>query len=271
LISVAVGPFALSVDRLVIVSAFLFALLVGWLLGRRRGISVEPTLTGMMLLGVLGARVVFVLLYLEDYLIQPLSMLDIRDGGFHFAAGVTSAALFGIWRAWRRPALRSNLAIAVVTGTTIWTIATLGIQQMDESRPPLPPIVLETLSGEQINLHTLNDMPMVINLWATWCLPCRREMPVLEAAQQREPGIRFVFINQGETSQQIRDYLDDEDLGLANVLLDRASVTTRLLNTRGLPTTYFFDANGEMLDAHVGELSRASLNQKLRQLRRPPG
>jgi hypothetical protein len=92
-------------------------------------------------------------------------------------------------------------------------------------------------------------------------------MPVLEAAQQRDTWVNYLFINQAESANQIADFLADEGLVLNNVLLDASAVSGRLLETRGLPSTYFFDADGNMIDAHVGELSRATLNRQLRKLR----
>lgn len=262
------GPFALSVERLLVLAGFAIAILVGWLLSRRRRTTDPgPTLTAMLVLGFVSARLVFVLIYLDDYLVEPLSVIDIRDGGFHVMAGVAAAIALALYRGWQQADLRQPLAIAVVSGTTAWGIGALSITQQSETLPTLPPIALTTLSGDNINLQTLNDRPLVVNLWATWCLPCRREMPVLEAAQQRHDQVRYVFINQAESVGQISDYLADEDLKLDNVLLDAAAVSGRLLNTRGLPSTYFFDADGNMIDVHVGELSRATLSQQLRKLR----
>lgn len=158
------------------------------------------------------------------------------------------------------------LAGMVVIGLVWAGIGPFSQRQSPLSAIPIPPIQLETLDAGLINLHSLDDLPMVINLWATWCLPCLREMPLFAEAQQRDSGIRFVFINQGESVTQIANYMDDQDLKLDNVLRDPASVATRLFQTRGLPGTYFFDSSGMMVDAHEGELSRAALNRKLRQL-----
>ena len=206
-------------------------------------------------------------MYCFTYLIDPLSIIDVRDGGFHFAAGVVTAALFGLLRAWQQPGLRRTLALAVGCGAVAWALGGLGIARLQQPLPSLPPIALTTLTGDTLNLRSFNDKPMVVNLWATWCLPCRREMPVLEAAQQRDTWVNYLFINQAESTEQIADYLADEGLTLDNVLLDASAVSGRLLDTRGLPSTYFFDTDGNMTDAHVGELSRATLNQQLRKLR----
>lgn len=261
------GPFALSAERLLVLAGVAMALLVGWLLARRRGQQPASAIIGMLVVGFVSARLMFVLLYLDDYLVAPLSMIDIRDGGFHFAAGVVTALLFGLLYGWRKPALRGTLTLAVASGAVTWSIGMLALSQLQPARPSLPPIALSTLAGDTVNLQSFNDKPMVVNLWATWCLPCRREMPVLEAAQQRDTWVNYLFINQAESIGQIADYLADEGLTLDNVLLDASAVSGRLLDTRGLPSTYFFDTEGNMTDVHVGELSRATLNRHLRKLR----
>jgi len=268
--TIVLGPLAIPFDRLLLVIGFAAALLAGWFFGRRRGISVEPSLTTMLVIGLLGARAAFVLQYLDDYLINPVSIIDIRDGGFHFAAGVALALTAGVVTAWGRLALRTPLALSVLVGFMVWG-AGYGALQMNREAvelPPLPPLAFVDMNGNFVNLHELNDRPMVLNLWATWCPPCRREMPVFEAAQQRDQDIVYVFVNQGEDQERVLDYLLDDDLHLQNVLLDHRSVTTQMMNARALPSTYYFDANGNMVDMHLGEVSMATLNRSLRQLRR---
>ncbi|MDX1553417.1 MAG: TlpA disulfide reductase family protein, partial [Marinobacter sp.] len=105
--------------------------------------------------------------------------------------------------------------------------------------------------------------PTVVNLWATWCPPCIREMPVLEEAQDRYPGINFVFANQGEHPETINQFLSEQNLDLDHVLSDRQGGFGRAIGSQGLPTTLFYDAQGKLVDSHMGELSKASLARGL--------
>jgi thiol-disulfide isomerase/thioredoxin len=104
----------------------------------------------------------------------------------------------------------------------------------------------------------------VVNLWATWCPPCRREMPVFVQAEVDYPGIAFVMINQGESAATITTFLKKEGIELDHVLLDTASLTMRDVGSRGLPTTLFFDEEGKMVHSHMGELTMPSLKNTVK-------
>ena len=128
---------------------------------------------------------------------------------------------------------------------------------------PLPDLQLVGLDERPVSLGSYKGRPIVLNLWATWCPPCRREMPVLEQAQQAFPDIALVLINQGETAQQAKAFLKSEDLTLTDVLLDGDSEAMRAMRTGGLPTTFFFDKEGRMVDLHLGEITMDDLEQKI--------
>ncbi len=84
---------------------------------------------------------------------------------------------------------------------------------------------------------------MVVNLCATWCPPCVREMPVLNQAQVDHPGVNFVFLNQGESAAKLGAWLQARKLPVRNVLMDTKGETGAAFKQRALHMTLFFDSN----------------------------
>jgi thiol-disulfide isomerase/thioredoxin len=161
-------------------------------------------------------------------------------------------------------------ALRLLRGLVAAALALAGGATRAAELSAVPEVPLLTLAGAAVSLPRLVEgRPAVVNLWATWCPPCREEMPMLAAAQAREADrVRFVFADQGEGAPAVRRYLDDEILTpLDHVLLDAGSTLRRRAGSRGLPTTLFFDAQGRLVDRHVGPLSRDELRTKLDALR----
>jgi thiol-disulfide isomerase/thioredoxin len=269
MLTVNLGPFAVPISQLVLMIALLAALGAGHLVGRRQQTGgIGHSLSDMLLVALLVARIAFVAIWFDTYRNSPWSILDIRDGGFTPWAGMVAALLVAIWHGWRRAASRKPLILGLAAGALVWG-GMFGALRMLE-RPVLPKVSLTTLAGEPADLAALAaGKPMVVNLWASWCPPCRREMPVLAAAQQRETGVRFVFVNQGEDGATAQHYLSASRLDLANVLLDPGAHLGREVGSEGLPTTLFYDANGRLVDTQLGGGSPASLASKLKRLRTP--
>ena len=263
-----VGPLSLPISLFLILVALLVAVGVGRLVGAGQRTGLGNIVIDMLIAAVLVARIAFVAIWFDTYRSAPWSMLDIRDGGFTPWAGLMAALLVAIWRAWRRPALRRPLAFGLVAGAVAWGGLFGAIRLMTNTA--MPEVPLTTLAGEKTTLDALaQGKPMVVNLWATWCPPCRREMPVLAAAQKQEAGMRFVFVNQGEDGTTVQHYLNGAGLDLANVVLDSFTALGREVGSGALPTTLFYNASGRLIDVHLGPLSTASLASKLDRLRSP--
>lgn len=262
-----IGPLALPWSLLLIVLAVLLGQTVGRRAGRAHGIDPEPQLYRLLWLSLLAARLGFIWPYRSLYLEEPLRMLDIRDGGWDAQVGLITGWLAALVWVQRHPTWQQPLLAAVGSASLVWLLGTGLLLWQTRSTPPLPAVSVSRLDGTRVSLPALRGQPTVINLWASWCPPCRREMPVLAAAQAAHPDLRFVFINQGETAEAVQAFLARQSPGLQQVLLDPRSEVGTSLGQRALPTTFFFDAQGRLVDQRIGELSPATLAQRLAQLK----
>ena len=216
-----------------------------------------------LLVGVVTARLSFVMRWWPDYLATPRSLLALGDGGYDVWVGLPLAAAFVWWRSRVAHELRRPALAAIVAGVLAWVGAQGIFTLLATSAPRLPDLRLTTLDGEPAPITTAVWQPVVLNLWATWCPPCRNEMPTLARAARDYPQVSFVLVNQGEDAAAVRAYLDGAQLQFDHVLLDPQLQAMRAVGGRGLPTTLFFDQRGRLVDTHMGELSAAGLKHIL--------
>lgn len=124
----------------------------------------------------------------------------------------------------------------------------------------LPDVAVEPLAGgEPISLADL-DGPAVINLWATWCAPCRREIPDFEAVhQQRGDTVTFVGINVGESGEQAEAFLAEVQASY-DQFLDRQGRAATALEAATLPVTVVIDGDGRVVARSVGAMDQGALD-----------
>ncbi|TGV08225.1 TlpA family protein disulfide reductase [Alcaligenaceae bacterium 429] len=272
--SITIGPFALSTPLFIVLLTLLCAVALAWLLEKKYTIKVESRLWLTAIAGLVVARVVFVAQYWEQYQINLLGMLDIRDGGFSVAAGLIAAAAMALYLGYKsvglqRTAFVLSLMTAVVVGgsTFLW----LGVYKKDAQPLPLQTQLqnpwADSVAEQTVTLENFSGQPMVINLWASWCPPCRREMPVFEQAQNEYPQLIFIYANQQERAETVDGFLSGQQLNLQHVLLDQDGDLARFARSRGLPTTLFVNSDGSVQAIRMGEVSRATLTQYIEQLR----
>ena len=271
MLSITLGPLALPVAPLLWLGAtWSAAALARRLAGADAARRAERLVWAAAATGLLAARAAYLLSHTQPYLATPWAAIDLRDGGWHVPAGLAAGALALLLGVWRSPALRRPVAIATLGGAAVWA-AGAGAARLAGGMPALdrvPSVAVRGLAGEPSAMlpELAAGAPAVINLWASWCGPCRAEMPALVRARQRHPGVRFLLVDQGEAAAVVRAYLEREGLPTDGVWLDAASALGPAVGSRGLPTTLFFDAGGRRVDAHFGALNAAALEARLRDL-----
>ena len=121
---------------------------------------------------------------------------------------------------------------------------------------PAPDFVLQDLDGNLVRLSDFRGKTVVLNFWATWCPPCRAEMPALQAMyDQRLPQDDFVVLAVDllfeDSAGAVTDFVDDFELTFPVLLASEESVVRRY-GVRGLPATFFIDRDGVLRDRALG-------------------
>lgn len=116
-----------------------------------------------------------------------------------------------------------------------------------------PDFVLEDLSGRRVSLKDFRDKAVFLNFWATWCAPCRQEMPTMEKLhrQLKDQGLEVVAVNIRETRREVRKFF--EELGLTfTSLLDGNGEVSEEYGVWALPISYFINRKGEFVGKAIG-------------------
>jgi cytochrome c biogenesis protein CcmG, thiol:disulfide interchange protein DsbE len=138
---------------------------------------------------------------------------------------------------------------------------------------PFPAFELRDQHGVLVTQDDLAGRPWLVNVWASWCPPCRAELPLLAraAADLEGVGLGLLLLNAGERASVATGYLAAEGLDLRTLVdpdraergLERTEDALRRFRARGLPTTFFVDAEGVVRAAFVGELTADALAEQL--------
>ncbi len=169
--------------------------------------------------------------------------------------------------------------LVIILGILVATIAVSFLLQLRDSlldRLPglpeqgptqnveVPDFTLETVDGETVTLSDYRGQPVVINFWATWCAPCREEMPLLQETYDahRDEGLVVIGINVRETPEEVKRFLDEVRVEFPVLLDSEAAVVNRYLVT-SLPLTFFVDREGRLRTVVVGGMTKAVLDERL--------
>lgn len=117
---------------------------------------------------------------------------------------------------------------------------------------PVPEFEWIDPAGQVRTLAALRGHPLVINFWATWCVPCREEMPALERAAITHPDVVFLEIDLMEDGDRVRGFFDSLEVRTLQPLLDPSGSVARRYSVFSLPTTFFVDRSGVIAHIEIG-------------------
>lgn len=149
-------------------------------------------------------------------------------------------------------------------------ISGLGIIQSEDTGIDIgdlaPDFILESLEGEVIRLSSLRGKSVVVNFWATWCPPCREEMPAFETIfQNNKDKLEILGVDLQESPETIRKFLEEIPVTYT-LLLDPNSEVKGAYNVFTQPVTYFLDKDGIIIDKKFGLLIPEEIEEKFKKI-----
>ncbi len=172
------------------------------------------------------------------------------------------------------------LVLAMISGAALITaelLLSISVQGGGDSQPdqapspvtqerPAPDFALPDLNGAQVSLAQFRGRPVVINFWATWCPPCRDEIPrLIEAYQREKDGVTFIAIS-GEPASVVGPFVKQANIPYVN-LLDGGGRVSSAYGIKALPTTLFVNRDGEIVVYYAGEMSARIIDEGLRRIK----
>ncbi|MGY6409658.1 MAG: prolipoprotein diacylglyceryl transferase family protein [Alkalilacustris sp.] len=268
--AVAIGPLVFPMERLAAIAAVAVLLLSVWVLSRRMEATQAARLDRWawraVILGALAGRGVHVAQHWGSFAPEPWRILAFWQGGFSAQGALVAVGLVTLLELGRRNLPPLGRPIGLALGLSVATWAGVLFLKGPLYAPGPPAQVFTAIDGREISLADRDGRPAVVNLWATWCAPCRRELPMMGELAAAHPGIDVIFANQREAPQTVGLFLATEGLSLPNVVLDQDGLLGRHYAVLGLPTTLFLAPDGQVVERHVGEISREAFAAALARL-----
>lgn len=164
------------------------------------------------------------------------------------------------------------LAVVLILAAVFLWIGVLkgGLPTVFPKQPALeaaPDLTVYTADGTAVKLSDFKGKPVVLNFWASWCGPCKSEMPAFEAAYQSMGGdVQFLMVNLtdgvSETVETASAFLAEAGYTFP-VFYDTAASANTAYDVSAIPATFFIDAEGCLVDSHTGAMDAATLQSHL--------
>lgn len=153
------------------------------------------------------------------------------------------------------------------TTRTVENVFTVGAVAKRENLSP--EFQWENASGKKYNFDSYREKVTIVNFWATWCAPCKKELPDLIAISKEyaKEGIKVVGISidrGGNVVAEVSDFVKEHNINY-DIIIDNGSLEKAFGNVRGVPATFFIDKEGKILDSFVGARPKEFFVSKINQ------
>ncbi len=125
-----------------------------------------------------------------------------------------------------------------------------------------PDFTVENKNGSEVTLSSFFGKPIVLNMWASWCSPCKQEMPFFEEAYKENEDIQFMMVNMtaGDSKRDANKFIEEEGYTFP-IYYDTEGMAASVYGASSLPMTIFIDENGDLVTYAVGALNKEQLKQ----------
>lgn len=169
-----------------------------------------------------------------------------------------------LFRMMPRVPVRVVLALAIVATLLLSALPACTPTQAAGVGRPAPDFSLRDIDGNTVRLRHLRGQVVFLNFWATWCPPCREEMPEIEIIHQRykDAGVVVIGVDLDETVAEVREYTEAGGFTWTFVI-DTTGEVARDYRVDVIPTSFFIDGEGTIRSIAIGAMSEQQIEEKL--------
>lgn len=169
------------------------------------------------------------------------------------------------------PFILVGAGLLIFIGIAAYIQSTKGVDQEIEEAFILPPIEVDQpapeltlfdLDGNQVSLSDFEGQVVLVNNWATWCPPCRQEMPEFQAYYEmyKREGFQIIAVEAGQPETEVRAFVEEQDLDFI-ILLDPKNQSLTTFQTNTLPNSWVIDKKGHLRMAWIGAINLPTLEK----------
>lgn len=202
----------------------------------------------------------------DDAIVTDLQARFPRPVALVIVGAIALATLVAL--AW--PALPFNEGRRIVIGPTKVSVIMRQVENSGaapRAGSPAPDFEWVRPDGSRASLASLRGRGIVINFWATWCEPCKKEMPLMDRTAAEHPAVAWLAVDLDEDGERIREFFDRIGVTRLEPLLDVDLTTTHRYVVLSVPSTFFVDSGGTIRHVKIGEMSEADLRAGLERIK----